>query len=173
MSIFRVILIVVCAMSLGACSKLRGPVVPDSKLRGPVVPDVTSVVVDKSDRKMYLVSGSTVKKSYDVGLGFAPTGDKKIRGDGKTPEGAYFIDRKNYNSQFYLSVGISYPNAADIAEAKALGKSAGGDIFVHGRSGDRWRKMQDWTAGCIAVTNKEMREIYQSVAIGTPIFIRP
>lgn len=163
MNKMRFVALLLVALSLGACSKFRGP----------SVPDVTSIVVDKGDRKLYLVSDNIVKKSYDIGLGFAPSGDKKIRGDGKTPEGTYFIDRKNPNSQFYLSLGISYPNAQDVAEARALGRSPGGDIFIHGRSGTDWMTKQDWTAGCIAVKNDEIREIYKSVGVGTPIFIRP
>lgn len=155
--------IILLVAMLGACAKTEAP----------SLTDVTSLVVDKGDRKLYLVSGNSVKKSYDISLGFAPVGDKKIRGDGKTPEGAYRIDRKNPNSQFYLSVGISYPNTNDVAEARAMGRSPGGDIFIHGRSGLDWMLKRDWTAGCIAVKNNEMLEIYNAVSIGTPIFIRP
>lgn len=163
MKSMRLVALLLVALSFGACSKSGGP----------IIPDITGIVVDKGDRKMYLVSKNTVKKTYDISLGFAPTGDKKIRGDGKTPEGTYIIDRKNPNSQFYLSLGINYPNINDVAEARALGQNAGGDIFIHGRSGTDWTTKRDWTAGCIAVKNDEIREIYQSVRIGTPIFIRP
>ena len=75
---------------------------------------ITSIVVKKSDRKMYLFSGEKVLRRYRIGLGFSPKGDKKFEGDGKTPEGKYYIDRKNPNSQYYLSLGISYPNESDI-----------------------------------------------------------
>ena len=71
-------------------------------------------------------------RTYPVGLGFAPEGHKQFEGDGRTPEGAYTIDRRNPDSLFHLSVGISYPNEADIAFAEAQGKSPGGDIFIHG-----------------------------------------
>jgi len=103
-------------------------------------------------------------------LGFAPTGHKEIEGDGKTPEGAYFIDRKNPNSSFYLSIGISYPNAADRAKARAMGESPGGDIFIHGTP-KRFRREPDWTWGCIAVKDREMEDIYAMVNVGTPIFL--
>ncbi len=134
---------------------------------------VTSIVVKKADRVMYLVSGNEILRKYNIGLGFRPTGDKKISGDGRTPEGAYFIDRKNPNSKYFLSLGISYPNAQDRAEAKTLNKSPGGDIFIHGRNDLSWMLRRDWTAGCISVSNRDIKEIYRLVDIGTPIFIQP
>jgi len=81
---------------------------------------------------MYLMHGDQVLKSYRIDLGFAPEGDKKFEGDGRTPEGEYIIDRRNPESRFYLSLGISYPSEEDIAEARALGRDPGGDIFIHG-----------------------------------------
>lgn len=137
-------------------------------------PEVTRVVVLKDQRRMHLFHNDKVLTSYDFDLGFAPVGDKKIEGDGKTPEGHYFIDRRNPNSEFHLSIGISYPNAADRAEAAAMGKSPGGDIFIHGRPNGFSGKLDpDWTAGCISVTNKEMEMIYAMVQDGTPISIFP
>ncbi len=136
-------------------------------------PAVTQIVVNKADRRMYLLHGSEVLEAYEVGLGFAPVGDKTVRGDGRTPEGDYRIDRRNPQSQFYLSLGISYPNAEDVAYARSLGKSPGGDIFIHGRPWKYRKGGQDWTAGCIAVTNREMRQIYAMVRDGTPIRINP
>ncbi len=135
-------------------------------------PEVTRVIVDKGDRIMYLLHHDQVLRSYEIELGFAPDGDKVVEGDGRTPEGSYIIDRRNPNSSFYLSIGINYPNEDDIAEAAALGQSPGGDIFIHGTP-NPLRRGDDWTAGCIAVTNAEMREIYAMVGIGTPIDIRP
>ena len=112
-------------------------------------------------------------KAYRIGLGFEPIGDKKIEGDGKTPEGLYYINRKNPKSRFFLSLGISYPNKRDLAEAKSLGKSAGGDIFIHGEDSKPHLFNRDWTAGCISMRNNDIKEIYSVVDIGTPIFIRP
>jgi murein L,D-transpeptidase YafK len=138
-------------------------------------PEVTRVLVLKEKRRMYLLHGQTVLKAYDFDLGFAPVGDKRVEGDGRTPEGRYFIDRRNPNSSFYLSLGINYPNARDIAEAQALGRPPGGDIFFHGQPNldPRKRRGPDWTAGCIAITNKEMREMYAMVRNGTVVDILP
>ena len=136
-------------------------------------PPVTRIEVQKANRKMYLFSGDTLLEAYDITLGFTASGPKQFEGDGKTPEGRYFIDRRNPNSSFYLSLGISYPNDADRAFAAAEGKSPGGDIFIHGGN-TRWGKRSlDWTAGCIAVKNSEMRQIYAMVRNGTPIDIFP
>jgi murein L,D-transpeptidase YafK len=135
-------------------------------------PEVTQIYVQKSARRMYLLHGNSVLKAYDIDLGTAPAGHKQFEGDGKTPEGGYFIDRRNPNSRYYLSLGISYPNEADRAFAAAAGRSPGGDIFIHGRnkaSGGR----DDWTVGCIAVKDREIEDIYAMVRDGTPIFIAP
>lgn len=137
-------------------------------------PRVTKVEVFKNARVMKLYHGKRVLETYQVDLGFGAVGDKQFEGDGKTPEGRYLIDRRNPNSSFYLSIGISYPNARDIAAARAVGRDPGGDIFIHGQpnvlKGDRG---PDWTAGCIAVKNSEMREIYAMVRNGTVIDIFP
>jgi murein L,D-transpeptidase YafK len=133
-------------------------------------PEVTRIEVQKSARQMHLLHHTTLLESYDIALGFAPGGHKTTEGDGRTPEGRYFIDRRNPNSAFYLSIGISYPNAEDIAQAQARGVSPGGDIFIHGTP-TPWRQRGDWTAGCIAVKNREMRHIYAAVRDGTVIDI--
>lgn len=135
-------------------------------------PRVTSIVVQKERRRMFLLNNNTVLKEYDFELGFAPQGHKQVEGDGKTPEGTYFIDRKNPNSSFHLSIGLSYPNAQDRARAAALGQSPGGDIFIHGTP-KVFLNDPDWTWGCIAVKNREMEEIYAMVEIGTTIFLYP
>lgn len=135
-------------------------------------PSVTSIVVQKAHRHMALLHGNDVLTAYEFDLGFAPVGHKQIEGDGRTPEGAYWIDRRNPNSRYHLSLGISYPNAQDRARAHAMGLSPGGDIFIHGTP-RAFLNDPDWTAGCIAVQNREMEEIYSMVAVGTPIFILP
>lgn len=144
-----------------------------SKFKSYNGPKVTSVVVNKGDRNLFLMHNEQILKQYRFDLGFAPTGDKKIEGDGKTPEGTYLIDRRNPNSSFHLSIGISYPNTNDRAEAKALGKSPGGEIFIHGQPNLKRAKGADWTAGCIAVKNREIEQIYAMVDNGTLITIRP
>lgn len=121
---------------------------------------------------MHLFHQDKVLKSYRFELGFAPEGHKQFEGDGKTPEGAYRISFKNPDSRFHLSIKIDYPNAQDRAYAHAMGQSPGGDIFIHGTpklyTGDT-----DWTWGCVAVTNREMEDIYAMVNVGTPIYIYP
>jgi murein L,D-transpeptidase YafK len=144
-----------------------------SKFRTYNGPEVTQVQIFKGKRVMYLLHGNVAIKTYKIGLGGNPVGDKKVEGDGKTPEGLYYIDRRNPNSSYYLSLGISYPNAADRAEAEALGKKPGGDIFIHGRARKNRGRGKDWTAGCIAVKDGEMEEVYSMVRVGTPIFIFP
>ncbi|MGB5865992.1 MAG: L,D-transpeptidase family protein [Sulfitobacter sp.] len=151
--------------TLGACSP--------SKFKRYNGPDVTGVVVNKQERKMYLLHFDRVLKDYDVMLGFAPTGHKAIEGDGRTPEGVYRIDRRNPNSRFHLSLGISYPNEEDKRIARELGESPGGDIFIHGQKNPLRKDKGDWTWGCIAVTNKEMERIYAMIQDGTPIAINP
>jgi murein L,D-transpeptidase YafK len=163
---FNMMLMAGAAFVASACSS--------SKFRRYNGPEVTSIVVNKSARKMYLLHHDRVLKEYDFVLGFAPDGHKQFEGDGKTPEGTYFIDRRNPNSDFHLSLGISYPNADDIAFAESLGKSPGGDIFIHGQpNGVAKAKRGDWTWGCIAVRNRDIEEIYAMVRDGTVITIRP
>lgn len=136
-------------------------------------PEVTRVIVNKGDRQMFLMHHGEVLKSYPIGLGFAPEGHKSFEGDGRTPEGTYIIDRRNPNSEFHLSIGISYPNNQDRAFASSMGKKPGGDIFIHGRPSKYRKGGRDWTAGCIAVTNSQIEQIYAMVRNGTPITINP
>lgn len=132
-------------------------------------PEVTRIVVQKGQRRMYLMHNASVLKAYDVDLGFAPVGHKTVRGDGKTPEGTYFIDRRNPKSAYYLSIGLSYPNEKDIAAAEERDESPGGDIFIHGARNRIDPRGPDWTAGCISVTNREVEDIYAMVRLGTQI----
>ncbi|MBK0326060.1 L,D-transpeptidase family protein [Rhodobacteraceae bacterium F11138] len=135
-------------------------------------PEVTSIVVNKGARRMYLLHDEKILRDYKFDLGFAPVGHKQFRGDGKTPEGTYLVDRHNPRSAYHLSVGISYPNARDLAFARSMGKEAGGDIFIHGQPNNSKAKGRDWTAGCIAVRNHEIEEIYAMVNRGTLITLR-
>lgn len=159
------LLIAVAMLALSGCSKFK-------HYDGP---EVTRVVVMKADRRLYLMHEDTVLKAFEVELGSAPVGRKETRGDGKTPEGSYVIDRRNPNSEFHLSLGISYPNEEDLARARELGEEPGGDIFIHGRPPifSSTKTGPDWTAGCISVTNKEMQDIYAMVRDGTPIDLFP
>ena len=144
-----------------------------SKFRSYKGPEVTRLRIYKAERLLVLDGADDVLRTYPIGLGFAPEGHKQFEGDGRTPEGSYAIDRRNPNSLFHLSIGISYPNEADIAFAGAQGRSAGSDIFIHGgpRKGIDPVDKLDWTAGCISVTDREIEEIYAMVRDGTPIDI--
>lgn len=136
--------------------------------------EITGILVKKSEGVMHLVSDGRKVRTYDIDLGFSPKGDKKVQGDGKTPEGTYYINRKNPQSRFYRSIGISYPNEFDRAEARALGKNPGGDIFIHGQGRlGQGKSGTDWTWGCIAVTDIEAQEIFALVDVGTPVTILP
>lgn len=137
-----------------------------------IQPRANHIVISKTNRAMALMSGEQTLKRYRIGLGFMPEGHKTRSGDGRTPEGRYYIDRRNPRSEFFLSLGISYPNATDVARARALGVRPGGDIFIHGgpRPGID-RRGRDWTAGCISVTDQEMEEIWMMVPTGIPITI--
>jgi len=165
MRLIRAVLAVAALVALSACST--------SKFRSYNGPEVTRVVVTKSDRSMHLLHHDEVLASYRVALGFDPVGHKKFEGDGRTPEGEYIIDRRNPNSAFHLSLGISYPNEQDAWYAGSNGKSAGGDIFIHGRGPHHRRARGDWTAGCIAVNDRQMERIYAMINKGTPITILP
>ena len=144
----------------------------DPKFRSYTGPEVTSVQVHKADRKLYLLHEGTVLRVYDVSLGFAPVGHKQVEGDGRTPEGAYRINRRNPNSAYHLSLGISYPDVDDVAHAASIGADPGGEIFIHGWS-EVLATSRDWTAGCIAVRDAEIEEIYAMVKDGTIIHILP
>jgi murein L,D-transpeptidase YafK len=136
-------------------------------------PPVTAIVVQKANRKMFLLNGNTVLKDYDIQLGGNPIGPKQFEGDGKTPEGQYFISLRNPNSRYHLSLRVSYPNDTDREYAKSMERQPGGDIFIHGIGDTPGRKRGDWTAGCIAVKDKEIEVIYSMIREGTPIFIYP
>jgi murein L,D-transpeptidase YafK len=136
-----------------------------------------SIVVEKSSHRMSLLKDGRVLRTYRVALGRGGPERKSRRGDARTPEGSYVIDRHNPKSCCHLALHISYPNAGDLAAARARGVKPGSDIEIHGLSkgaswlGD-WHRTRDWTHGCIAVTNSEMDEIWRVVPDGTPIVIR-
>lgn len=135
------------------------------------------IVVDKPSRRLQLLREGAVIGEYEISLGAAPAGHKMREGDEKTPEGEYLIDWRNPRSVAHLSLHLSYPNEADSAAAKARGESPGGAIMIHGMlNGWGWlgglHRRWDWTNGCIAVTDAEMREIWSLVPDGTPIEIK-
>jgi murein L,D-transpeptidase YafK len=136
------------------------------------------VLVEKAARTLTLFSGDRVLKKYPIRLGRHPSGPKVREGDGRTPEGRYRVDYRNPRSGFHLALHVSYPGQKDLAHAAAAGVPAGGDVMVHGLpNGLGWvgrlHRLIDWTNGCIAVTDREMEEIYRAVPDGAPIEIRP
>jgi murein L,D-transpeptidase YafK len=170
MKLLRVLLVIMVGFALTACS---------SKFRTYRGPEVTAVQVHKAERKMYLLHNERVLETYNIHLGGQPVGAKQFEGDRKTPEGLYYISHKNPNSTYHLSLGISYPNDQDRAFAAAAGKRTGGDIFIHGgppkqANGRAFKTaVRDWTAGCIAISDKQIEEVYSMIKPGTPIFIMP
>lgn len=140
---------------------------------------IDQILVSKNHRRIYLLKDQKVIRSYPAAFG-QPRGAKRFEGDMKTPEGLYFINRKNPNSAYTLSLQISYPNKQDIEYARRYGKSPGGDIMVHGLPSDRGAydyistiHPKDWTLGCVAVNNSQIRETYHLTALKTPITICP
>lgn len=144
------------------------------------MPKVDNILVEKAARKLYLRQGETVIKEYKIALGPNPVGHKQQEGDGKTPEGQYIISGRNPKSAYHLSLRISYPDEKDKATAASKGISPGGDIMIHGFPNKVPNVLfrvvhayKDWTAGCIAVTDEEIEEIWALVQDNTPITIKP
>lgn len=149
------------------------------------------IVVYKSERKLEFYSDKTLLRTYRVGLGFSPVADKVREGDGATPEGEFYVFVKNNKSAYYLSLGVSYPNVEDAqrglrdslitkrqhdaivaAHRKKIAPpqytKLGGLIYIHGNGAK-----SDWTWGCVALEDAEMKELYDAVSIGTPVTIKP
>lgn len=140
--------------------------------------NIDKILVLKSDRKLLVFEKGQLLKSYSLSLGKNPVGAKEFEGDGKTPEGKYYISDKSDSSRFYKNLAISYPDSANSAYSAKLGKAPGGDIKIHGlRNGlgfiGKFHRLSDWTAGCIALTNAEIDEIYTHTPLGVEIEIRP
>jgi len=155
-----------------------GPSCAERVASGEIRPRVERVLVEKSARRLTLWFAGFAVREYRVALGREPVGDKRFARDGRTPEGVYTIDARNPGSEFYRSLHISYPSAADLKAAREAGRDPGGEIMLHGLpNGADWVARDharfDWTEGCIAVTNEEIDEIWELVADGTPIEIRP
>jgi murein L,D-transpeptidase YafK len=139
---------------------------------------VDRVVIEKAERRLTLLSNGKPVRSYRVALGASPKGPKRFEGDQRTPEGVYTVDFRNANSGFYRALRISYPNEADRVRALEVGMNPGGQIMIHGlKNGQGWlgerHLADDWTNGCVAVTNAEIDEIWSLVNLGTPVEIKP
>jgi lipoprotein-anchoring transpeptidase ErfK/SrfK len=136
------------------------------------------VLVDKSDRRLYLLKHDRVIAEYPIKLGLNPYGHKQQEGDFRTPEGRYTLNRRNPRSEFFLAIQVSYPNREDAAWAKENGWSPGGLIMIHGQPNIPKRPAEfyasrDWTDGCIALSNTDMVDVWLRTSVGIPIEIRP
>lgn len=146
---------------------------------------VDRIVIQKSTKQLHLLSQGRIYKTYNVAFGFGFLEGNKIKiSDGRTPEGLYHVELKNSQSAYHRALRVSYPNADDVAFAKANGVNPGSDIMIHGfpsgkdKDYARWTLSEthpkfDWTQGCIAVTDKEIEEIFSLVAVNTAIEICP
>lgn len=155
---------------LAACGSASSQPAP------PLAARADRLLVDKSDRILIAYKdGREIARYTNIRFGDAPQGHKQFEGDERTPEGDYTINGRNPKSAYHLSLRISYPNAADRAYARAQGRSPGGDIFIHGQP-NRWpgpTLASDWTDGCIALSNAEIKQLWDLVPDGTPITVRP
>ena len=167
---------------IGGCVLLVGGALvwANAPLANPLPADAAAdrVVVEKAARRLMLMQGDRILKSYGVSLGGAPEGHKRQEGDERTPEGSYLLDSRKEDSIAHLALHVSYPDSADVRQAAEREVSPGGRIMVHGIvNGLGWlgrlHRLYDWTDGCIAVTNPEIEEIWRAVPVGTPIEIRP
>ena len=141
-------------------------------------PLADKVIVEKENRKLHLMSNGEAFRTFEIALGVEPVGDKEREGDQKTPEGWYSLDDRNQNSDFFLAIHISYPSSADRADASGKGYDPGGAIMIHGQPNvptysAAYYRTQDWTNGCIAVSNSDMIDIWLMTRNDTPIEILP
>ena len=200
---YRLALAGICALFCGCAETSSMKTVDDRRFDGPrpvqntpadvELPEMTAprLVLAKKDRKLEVFDGETLIKTFKISLGFTPVGDKVQEGDGKTPEGEFYIYTKNPKSQFYLSLGVSYPGIEDAERGlrdglisrdehdeiiAAIGQrrmppqktGLGGEIFLHGGGTGR-----DWTYGCAALADEDIRELFNAIPIGTTITILP
>jgi len=142
------------------------------------LPVVDRVVVHKGERRLMLMHGGNVVRSYHVQLGLSPVGQKERSGDFRTPEGSYRLERRNARSEYFLSIQVSYPNEGDLRRARAHHWQTGGSIMIHGlpnylKHDPEYYESHDWTDGCIALSNADMTEIWMLIPDDVPIDILP
>ncbi len=141
-------------------------------------PVADKVLIEKSERKLHLIKNGQAFRTFDIALGIRPIGEKRREGDFKTPEGNYNLDSRNPNSEYFLSIHVSYPSYQDVRDARADGVAPGGAIMIHGQpnvpsNSEAYYRTRDWTNGCIAVSNSDMIDIWLMTTDDTPIEIRP
>jgi len=142
------------------------------------LPAVDHVVVHKTERRMLLLHGTTVVRTYKIALGLNPVGQKERAGDYRTPEGRYYLNRRNPRSEYFLSIQVSYPNDTDIKRARKNHWDTGGSIMIHGlpnqlKREPKYYEITDWTDGCIALSNADMVEVWLLTPDNVPIDILP
>ena len=169
--------IVMILRSAICCLLLTGIVIPVTSLASDIA-IADRVIISKSERKLFLIKGEEIIRTFDVSLGLLPEGDKSKEGDFRTPEGYYLLTNRNTDSDFFLSIQVSYPNEEDVRKARQKGYDPGGQIMIHGypnepRHSLDYYRQTDWTDGCIAVTNADMVDIWLMTTENTPIIIRP
>jgi murein L,D-transpeptidase YafK len=175
-ALIAILLIVLLAVTGGNFAQASGLGLPEQRIESP---RADYILIDKSERRMTLYQNGEPIRLYRVSLGKGGLDPKRRQGDKLTPEGLYRINGRNPNSAYHLSLRISYPGPQDKLRAAAKGVSPGGDIMIHGIGpGLTWLERQtypfkDWTAGCVAVTDSEIEEIWRIVPDGTPVEIRP
>jgi murein L,D-transpeptidase YafK len=173
LKLLLIVLLVICLVAVGLAAAAYLNVNP---LPHGAVAD--RILVEKAARKLTLFQNGRALKSYSVALGGAPAGAKQFEGDQRTPEGIYTVDFHKADSDYHLALHISYPEQQEVDRAAIQGLSAGSDIMIHGLPNGRgwigrFHRRADWTAGCIAVADFEIEEIYRAVPDGTPIELRP
>jgi murein L,D-transpeptidase YafK len=166
------------APAVASADSTPSPVASFSQASPPPAGPADRIVIEKSKRTLTLFRQEQEIKSYKIALGRDPVGPKVQQGDNKTPEGVYFIDYKVRNSVYHRALHLSYPNPDDVERARALGVPPGGSIMIHGMKEDKlWmgdvQYLFNWTNGCIALTNREMEELWDLVSVWTPVEIRP
>ena len=166
--------------TLGSDTALPGARLPPrvTLLPSPELPYVDRIVVKKSQRRLYLMDGDKIVRSYRIALGLDPVGPKERDGDFRTPEGRYRLARRNPRSNYFLSIQISYPSDSDLQRARVHRWQPGGSIMIHGlpnrlKNSPWYYQHNDWTDGCIAVSDSDMVEIWLLTREGLPIDIEP
>ena len=149
-----------------------------STVRAGEFPEADKVIIEKDARVLHLIQDGEVFRTFRIALGIRPVGDKLREGDFKTPEGTYLLDTRNPHSDYFLSIHVSYPDASDRRDARDQGYSPGGAIMIHGQPNipthsEAYYETQDWTNGCIAVSNSDMIDIWLMTGDNTPIEIKP
>lgn len=177
---FRILatLLIACFATAGFAGDLPGSQPVMLSPSDASLPVVDRVVVHKAQRRLDLMHGGNVVRSYHIALGLNPTGQKERSGDFRTPEGDYRLARRNSRSDYFLSIEVSYPNETDLRRARARHWQTGGSIMIHGlpnlmKHDVDYYQRTDWTDGCIAVSDADMVEIWMLTADNAPIDILP